>query len=245
MRRILVLIAAASGWLLLGAGASVASDAESTVNAAAERFHWGFGLSVKQQTVSHGDYSLLVDSNGIPVPVTDLVDCSALPLPFILQIRGAFDFYAGVCDDAGGPGCDGKLIYVGESCLAELAANTETVGRITSSFGRVQLRICYDANEDGQCTASESVATGVVTMPLQGFLLDGQFQGPTRQIGVRTIETSRPFRLNGRRVRIPRNGTHVNVLIDVPPGPPDLPATPETCVGGVCGFVESGVSIGW
>ena len=76
------------------------------------------------------------------------------------------------------------------------------------------------------------------------MFVNGEASVPTREIGIRTLTDSRPFRFEGRTVRIPRNGTLVNVLLDLPPGFPNTPITPDACIGGPCGFAASGVSVG-
>lgn len=244
MRRKTLPVAAISSWLMLAANLTVAGDDESGAQLAANSVHSAHGIGIKQQSLSHGDLSILVDNLGIPVPVTDLVNCSALPLPVVLRIRGTFDFYDGICDDSAEPRCDAKLIYRSELCLGEFLAQSELVGRISSDFGRAKTRICYDQDGDGECLASEKVAGGFVTIQDQGFVIDGEIQAPAREIAVRTITKSRPFHFNHKRVRIRRNGTLVNILLDLPPGFPETPITPQTCLGDACGFAASGVSIG-
>ncbi len=247
MRKMLILTAAAVS-LLLASSATVAGDEESGDKFSADWGRSAVGFGIRQQSLSHGDFFVLLDEFRRPIPETDLVNCSALPAPVVLRIRGTFDFYDGVCDDSAGPGCGGKLIYRTELCVAEFLAQADISGRIFSDFGRARTRICYDQDGDGECAASEKVAAGFVTIQDQGFFINGEVQAPAREVAVRTITHSRPFRFNHRWVRIRRNGTLVNVLLDLPPGFPDpqVPITSETCLGeGACGFAASGVSVGW
>ena len=244
MRTRLALIAAVTSCLMMAASAALADDDRSETEYWKGRGHSSFALGIKQQSLSHGDFFILIDNLGAPIPATDLVDCSAFPAPVVLRIRGTFDFYDGICDDSAGPSCDGRLIYRTELCAAEFLAQQDTVGRIFNDFGRAKTRICYDADRDGECVASEKVAAGFVTIQDQGVVIDGAVQAPAREIAVRTITQSRPFRFNHKRVRIPRNGSLVNVLLDLPPGFPETPIVPALCPGGACGFAASGVSIG-
>ncbi len=240
----LVLIGAVTSCLLLAANVTFAGDDEFEAEHSGNKDQSVYGFGIKQQSLSHGDFFVLFDNLGMPVPATDLVNCSALPVPVVLRVRGTFDFYDGICDDSAGPACDGKLIYRTEFCVAEFLAQGKTVGRIFSDFGRAKTRICYDFDGDGECLATEKVAEGFVTIQDQGFVIDGAVQAPAREIAIRTITTSRPFRFNRSVVRIPRNGTLVNVLLDLPPGFPATPITPGSCSGEPCGFAASGVSVG-
>ncbi len=252
MRRTLVFVAAVSSALLFMAGAAVADNYASGNKHFAKHARLAHGLGFKQQSASHGDYSLLFDfSTGMPVPVqtTDLVDCSALQQGVVLQIRGTFDFYDGICDDFDGPQCGNKLIYVAEYCQGVKAF--DVAGRIRSDFGRHAVRICYDPNETGRCTSFNEIARGFLTAQDQALIIDEDVPGAIRQIGVRTITKSRPFRFDGKRVRIARVGSFMNVIADVPPFPflpPDFtaPPVPGRCNGLniPCGFAATGVGIG-
>lgn len=223
-------------FFLIGAP-SVADHDDETINFGAKK-HWNW-IGFKQHTASHGSYAIAFDySVGAPSPRGDFIDCTGQPSEVVLQVRGTFDFYAGICDDFGGPPCDNKLIYVNESC--EGVTDGEQVYRIRADFDRSEVFICYDENLDGICSEFEVVASGVKTAQSQGFVVEGIIQAPARQYGVRKILKSKPFRFNGKWVRIPRTGTHVNILFDMP----DF--VPEGCdaVFTPCGFAESGVGIG-
>jgi hypothetical protein len=237
MRRVPVVLAVISAFLFFIAAPSIADDNEKGINLGQHKHpSW---LSLRQQTASHGSYAIAFDySIGAPSPRGDFIDCTGQPSEVVLQVRGTFDFYAGICDDFAGPSCDNRLIYVNESC--EGVTDGEQVYRIRADFSRSEVFICFDEDFDGICSDFEVVATGVKTAQSQGFVVEGVIQAPARQYGVRTILKSKPFRFNGSWVRIPRTGTHVNVLFDMPE------FVPEGCdaVFTPCGFAESGVGIG-
>lgn len=236
MKRFLAFLVVITASFFLIAGPSSADDADDGFGLRQNK-HAGW-LDLQQQTASHGSYAIAFDySIGAPSPVGDFVDCTGTPSEIVLQVRGTFDFFAGICDDFGGPPCENRLIYVTESC--EGVTDGEQVYRIRADFARSEIHICYDKNLDGICGEFEEVATGIVTAQNQGLVVDGFIQAPARQFGVRTILKSKPFRFNGKRVRIPRTGTHVNVLFDMP----EFVAEGCDAVFTPCGFAESGVGI--
>ena len=237
MKRVLIILASLLALLFIGMDVATADDADDAVAQSASKFgrpfHW---LGLQQETASHGSYSIVIDySIPGPSPIGTLINCTGQPSEIVLQVRGTFDFFAGICDDFDGPPCDNKLIYVTEGC--EGVTDGEQVYRIRSDFARSKMRICYDEYLTGQCNELEEVARGYVTAQNQGLVVDGVIQAPARQFGVRTITDSKWFRFDGRWVRIPRTGIHVNVLFDMP--------EPDGCdaILNPCGFAESGVGI--
>ena len=239
MRKAQLVLAAIFASLAFGGSAAWADD-DGEDRQSRERGRMTRWLDMQQLTASHGDYSVLIDfTTGIPISETDLVSCTP-PTP-VLQIRGTFDYFAGICDDLTEPECGDNLIYVSEVCFGP--PEGQLVGRIRSDFTRRPVRICYDPTFTGQCTEENQVAIGFLTAQQQGLIPDGlettPVVGPAREIGVRTITWSRRFWFNGEFQRIPRIGSHVDVLFDLPgiePGGCDALFTP-------CGFAETGVAV--
>ncbi|MDJ0911874.1 MAG: hypothetical protein QNI99_22010 [Woeseiaceae bacterium] len=237
MRKAPLVLTAIFASLVLGGNAAWADD-DGEDKQSCKRNQVTRWFDVQQLTMSHGEYSLLIDpATGAPVLETDLITCTPNP---VFQVRGTFDYFAGICDDLAGPECGDNLIYVSEFCFGPTEG--QLVGRIRSDFGRRPVRICYDPTFTGQCTTENQVAIGFVTSQNQGFIPDGletsPVVGPAREIGVRTITWSRRFWFNGEFERIPRIGSQVNVLFDLPgiePGGCDAVLAP-------CGFAESGVA---
>ena len=115
----------------------------------------------------------------------------------------------------------------------------ETSYRIGAEFMRLDIYICYDEDLDATCSPFEVVASGELTAHFQAVVVDALVQPPARFVGVRKILHSKPFRFNGRWVRIPRAGTQINTLLDSPA------PVPNGCdaVQNPCGYVASGIGI--
>ena len=137
MRKAMLILAAIFASLVLGGSNAWADDDGE------DRERWKHSrvtrwLTMEQLTASHGDYSVLIDfTTGLPISETDLVSCTP-PTP-VLQIRGTFDYYAGICDDLAEPECGDNLIFVSEVCFGPTVG--QLVGRIRSDLTRRPVRI--------------------------------------------------------------------------------------------------------
>ena len=238
MRKALLVLSAIFASLALGGSYAWADDD----GIGAQR--WGDSrfsrwLDIQALTSSHGDYAVLFDpASGVPAVESDLITCAP---DLVARVRGTFDYFAGICDDLAGPECGENLIYVSDFCLGPTEG--QLVGRIRSDINRRPVRICYDPTFTGQCSMENQVAIGFVTSQNQGFVPDGlettPVAGPAREVGVRTITWSRRFWFNGEFHRIPRIGSQINVLFDLPGGEPDG----CDAIFVPCGFAESGVAV--
>ena len=151
------------------------------------------------RSVSHGTFELpllLVTPAG-ERQIGELVTCEP-PTPLLLRFSTTFDRYERVCDDLGSTPCDGRLVGTTEFCVG--TADESQSGLIRGAYGNSsRTRICWDPSATGQCSVEYEVATGEAVGSQIQELVDAP---SARSIGVARVVSSKPFRVDGRTVKI-------------------------------------------
>ena len=155
------------------------------------------------------------------VLLSALVDCSA-STPTRLPLRTTLTYGAvpGVCDDLGDVPCGGRIVAQMERCVdanLPLAA-----GGLAGGYSRSPIRFCYLEDASTPCDEASVVAEGswvgagrgaaTDTTPLEATPLEA-----TAQL---KIATARPFRIDGREVRIRRGDQQQFFTLERPTQPP-------------------------
>lgn len=144
-------------------------------------------------------------------------------------------FMEGVCDNGGATQCQGRLRGLLENCLLP-ARDVNIVGSIMSLTMQGQFRFCFDNTATSDCSgtppAAEVVGEGVNRMQGRAWL---GWPGPIHANDELTLNSTRPFTIDGREVRIQSIETVYDALLQ-----PDLFF--NNCGGRGCGLAGTAVS---
>lgn len=135
-------------------------------------------------------------------------------------IRSTYARLPGVCDDLGERKCDGRLLRVVESCVADWAeyrvdgtpSYFSEVHFLRLAYAKARVRICY--SEDGMCSDVDEVARGhLLTKANNRFFQNPPVDGPTNFDFSQTYESretithAKPFRLDRKRARVAKGAS--------------------------------------
>lgn len=159
-----------------------------------------------ESAFSHGLLSLGFTAQG------ELGECGPPPAHFEFAHRVVLKYvYSkldGVCDDQSNRPCQGRLIQLAERCTAD-DVHYQIDERRALDYARVKFRICFDPSLQGHCEEVDAVASGFGVIQIPGGFHDNptlpdQFDLTNVSSAVETVQRSKRFKLDGRRVRVRR-----------------------------------------
>lgn len=142
----------------------------------------------------------------------ELQDCNAPPPGGVprLVIRSTYAKLAGVCDDQSERPCAGRITRLFERCIAD-DVNYPLAGGGLTNYIRAKIRICFDESAQGNCDDVDEVASGVALAFIPNDFFNNLSDDDPATFDAANISTNRdiirkskPFRLDGKRVRVPR-----------------------------------------
>jgi hypothetical protein len=137
------------------------------------------------QTSSIGNVGIKRGPGGELARAGELVNCESREI--VLETRLTYLEFAGICSDAHGPQCAGRLVSLTETCI------TDPTLMGASANARSRTRICFDPQGEGACGASEQIALIVNTSRSEG--------SSSRLTNNTVIREARSFEMDGHEVR--------------------------------------------
>ena len=181
-------------------------------------------------SLSHGTLQVVLS------PLGELVNCELSIPPVLLRIHVTYKYFHGVCDDRGEVPCDGRLTALTEWCSggADVTSYGDAGSFMSAYGGPFPVRICH--SETGSCTAYDEVGRATVTRLHALFALPGGTTNQRKEAV--SIESGRPFVLDGQHVRIKAAQVTSDATVETAVGPF---GAPENCLLDGCGVVSTAV----